>query len=134
MKRWLGWTMVLGLGGALATGCVSRQEDGAKQMGPPYTPLQEKYKSPSASEAESRQVGTEGTGGGGTEGITTDHWQDHPAAGENANTAQGPYILSQPQVVPRERRAAPLGVGGGIDSARQMANDQLESSREAESH
>jgi hypothetical protein len=131
MKRWLGWTMVLGLGGALATGCVSRQEDGAKQMGPPNTPLQEKYKSPSGTEAESRQVGTGGAGG---EGVTPDHWQDHPAGGENANTAQGPFILSQPQSVPRERRAAPLGVGGGIDTARKMASDQLEAGQKAESH
>ncbi len=131
MKRWLGWTMVLGLGGALATGCVSRQEDGSKQMGPPYTPLQEKYKSPSGTEAESRQVGTGGAGG---EGLTPDHWQDHPAGGENANTAQGPFILSQPQPVPRERRAAPLGVGAGTDTARKMASDQLEAGQKAESH
>jgi len=132
MKRWLGWTMVVGLGGALATGCVSRQDDGAKQMGPPYTPLQEKYKSPSASEGESRQVGT---GGAGSEGATTpDHWQDHPAGGENANTASGPFILSQPQPVPRERRDAPLGVGSGPDTARKMASDQLKAGQKGESH
>lgn len=123
MKRWLGWTMVLGLGGALATGCVSRQEDSAKQMGHPNTPLQEKYKSPSGSEAESRQPGT---GGAGNEGLTTpDPWQD--------NSAQAPYILSQPQPVPRERRAAPLGVGGGPDHARKMASDQLKAGQKAES-
>jgi hypothetical protein len=77
MKRWLGWTVVLGLGGALATGCVAREE------------------------------------------------QD-TAARED----QGPYTLSQPQPVPRERRPAPLGVGSGMDSARKMAMDQLKSYEE----
>lgn len=54
MKRWLGWMAVLGLGGALVTGCASQQED-----------------------------------------------------------------------LPKERRSAPLGVGGGPDVARKMAQDQL---------
>ena len=71
MKRWLGWTIALGLGGALATGCVSRQEEGAKQVGTPS-------------------------------------------------------MSSAPQPLPRERRPAPLGVGGGPDNARRMAMEQLE--------
>jgi hypothetical protein len=107
MKRALGWTMVLGLGAALATGCVSRQEEGAKQVGRPDTPIQQKYKSPSASEAES------GMGGSGA---------------ENPNPADtGAYTFSPPQPVPRERRPAPLGVGAGTDSARTMALEQLKS-------
>ncbi|MCY1082052.1 hypothetical protein [Archangium lansingense] len=83
MKRWLGWTMVLGLGGALATGCASRQE------------------------------GT-GTGGSGDQGVSM-------AVRENL----GPYKISAPQEVPRERRNAPLGVGAGPDNARRMALEQL---------
>ncbi|QRN98721.1 hypothetical protein JRI60_06725 [Archangium violaceum] len=118
MKRWLGWTVVLGLGGALAAGCVQNQEQGAKVMGPPYTPEQQKYKSPPGSDAESPQ------GGSGSAGLSTgDRWQTHPDSA--AREDQGPYMLSQPQPVPRERRAAPLGVGSGTDSARKMAMDQL---------
>jgi hypothetical protein len=118
MKRWLGWTVVLGLGGALAAGCVQNQEQGAKVMGPPYTPEQQKYKSPPGSDAEGPQ------GGSGNAGLSTgDQWQTHPDSA--AREDEGPYMLSQPQPVPRERRAAPLGVGSGTDSARKMAMDQL---------
>jgi hypothetical protein len=55
--------------------------------------------------------------------------QDHPSDfnREDANRAGGPYLFGQPQQVPRERRPAPLGVGGGMDSARKMAQDQLKS-------
>jgi hypothetical protein len=78
MKRWLGWTIILGLGGALATGCASREKQEAKQENPPY-------------------------------------------------------LFNERQPVPRERRPAPLGVGPGVDSARQMAMDQLESNPPSES-
>jgi hypothetical protein len=119
MKRWWGWTVVLGVGGALATGCVSRQEEGAQQVGNPYTPIQQKYKSPSASEAES------GQGGSGEEGLgMPEDWQNHPSRGHE--DSQGPYLIGRPQEVPRERRAAPLGVGAGPDVARKMASDQLQ--------
>jgi hypothetical protein len=120
MKRWLGWTVVLGLGGVLATGCVSRQEEGAQQMGKPYTPIQQKYKSPSASEAES------GQGGSGEQGLAMpDDWQNHPSQGDEDEGSKGPYQIGRRQDVPPERRAAPLGVGGGPDVARKMAGDQL---------
>jgi hypothetical protein len=127
MKRALGWMMALGMGAALATGCVSRQEEGAKQVGMPYTPIQQKYKSPSASEAESGTGGAGGQTQSADQLATTDNWQDHPSDfnRENANRSGGPYLLSQPQLVPRERRPAPLGVGAGVDSARQMAQEQL---------
>ncbi len=120
MRRGLGWTLVLGLGGALAVGCVSRQEEGAQQVGRPHTPLQQKYKSPAASEAE-----TGGTGGSANpEGLAMpEPWQRRPE--NSAQEDQGPYKLSSPQAIPRERRPAPLGVGGGPDNARQMAIEQL---------
>jgi hypothetical protein len=129
MKRALGWMMALGLGGALATGCVSRQEEGAKQVGPPHTPIQQKYKSPSASEAESGTGGAGGQSQSDDQLAIPDNWQDHPSDfnRENANNSDGPYLLSQPQPVPPERRPAPLGVGAGVDSARKMAQDQLKS-------
>lgn len=111
MKRWLGWTLVLGLGGALATGCVSRQTENAQQVGRPYTPEQQKYQSPSASESQS------GQGGSGLP--MPEHWQGRES--ENA----GPYQPSQPQPIPRERRPAPLGVGAGPDNARRLALEQL---------
>jgi hypothetical protein len=125
MKRWLGWTMVLGLGGALATGCVSRQDENAQQVSKPYEPIQQKYKSPSASEAQSGPVGGSGQGGsGGQQGIAMpEPWRDHP---DNVTRLErGPYLVNERQPVPRERRAAPLGVGGGPDNARKMAQDQL---------
>jgi hypothetical protein len=109
MKRWLGWTLFLGLGGALATGCVSRQTEDAQQVGRPYTPEQQKYKAPTASESQS---GLEaGQGGSGN-------------AGRKSEGA-GPYQPSQPQPIPRERRPAPLGVGAGPDNARKLAMEQL---------
>lgn len=124
MKRWLGWTMVLGLGGALATGCVSRQEEGAQQVSKPYTPIQQKYKSPSASEAQN-MGGTGGAGGTGERGVAMpEPWQDHPSS--VTRFEPGPYQPDSPQPIPRERRAAPLGVGGGPDNARKLAQDQLE--------
>jgi hypothetical protein len=127
MKRWLGWTVVLGLGGALATGCVQNQEQGAKETGMPYTPIQQKYKSPPGSAAESAQ------GGSGTAGLAMpDRWQPHPDTA--AREDQGPYMLSQPQPVPRERRSAPLGVGSGTDSARKMAMDQLKTQEQQKEH
>jgi hypothetical protein len=123
MKRWLGWTMVLGLGGALATGCVSRQEEGAQQASKPYTPIQQKHKSPAASEAENLG-GTGGAGGTGERGVAMpEPWKRRPDT--SAREDQGPYQLSTPQAVPRERRAAPLGVGSGPDNARKMAQEQL---------
>ncbi|MFL5356548.1 hypothetical protein [Archangium sp.] len=123
MKRWLGWTLVLGLGGALATGCVSRQTEDAQQVGRPYTPIQQKYKPPSASEAQS---GLESQGGQGGSGLTMpERWQGHPDTARRESEGAGPYQLSQPQPVPRERRPAPLGVGAGPDNARKLAMDQL---------
>ncbi len=127
MKRWLGWTVVLGLGGALATGCVSRQEEGAQQASKPYEPINQKYKSPSASEAQDQTGGTGGGGVGGSGGqqgvAMPEPWQRRPE--NSAQEDQGPYKLSSPQAIPRERRPAPLGVGGGPDNARQMAIEQL---------
>jgi hypothetical protein len=121
MKRWLGWTMVLGLGGALATGCVSRQEEGAKQASKPYEPINQKYKSPAASEAEDSSGGT---GGGGDQGVAMpEPWKRRPDS--SAREDEGPYKLSAPQPLPRERRPAPLGVGGGPDNARRLALEQL---------
>ncbi len=123
MKRGLGWMIVLGVGGALATGCVSRQEEDAQQVGRPYTPIQQKYKSPSGSEAE-----TSGQGGSGAQGLEMpEAWREHPAQGDDEirRNNQGPYLMNEPQAVPRERRPAPLGVGSGTDSARKMAIDQL---------
>jgi hypothetical protein len=121
MKRWLGWTMVLGLGGALATGCVSRQEEGAQQVSKPYEPINQKYKSPAASEAQNSSVGT---GGSGEQGVAMpENWKKRPD--NSAREDQGPYMLSTPQAIPRERRPAPLGVGGGPDNARKLAQDQL---------
>ncbi|HEX8438070.1 hypothetical protein [Archangium sp.] len=129
MKRALGWTIVLGMGAALATGCVSRQEEGAKQVGAPYTPIQQKYKSPSASEAESGMGGS-GQSQSSDQLAMPDHWQDHPADSNRENSNRdnaGVYTLSRPQAVPKERQSAPLGVGGGVDSARTMAREQLKS-------
>ncbi|PTL81348.1 hypothetical protein [Vitiosangium sp. GDMCC 1.1324] len=125
MKRWFGWTIVLGLGGALATGCVSRETENAKQVGRPSTPIQEKYKSPSASEAQSGGEALGGQGGSGGAGLTTpEHWQGHPDS--SSRESEGPpYILSAPRWVPPERRPAPLGVGSGPDNARKQALDQL---------
>jgi type IV secretory pathway TrbL component len=125
MKRWLGWTMVLGLGGALATGCVSRQEEGAQQASKPYDPINQKHKSPAASEAEN-VGGTSGTGGAGTgeQGVAMpEPWKRRPD--NSAQEDRGPYQLSTPQAVPRERRPAPFGVGAGPDNARKMAQEQL---------
>ncbi|WNG61288.1 hypothetical protein F0U59_46195 [Archangium gephyra] len=123
MKRWVGWTIVLGLGGALATGCVSRQEENAQQVSKPYEPINQKYKSPSASEAENTSGGT---GGAGDQGVAMpENWREHPASMDSED--QGPYQLGGPQPVPRERRPAPLGVGGGPDNARRLAQEQLKS-------
>lgn len=122
MKRGFGWMTLLGLGGALVTGCVSRQTEDAKQVGRPYTPIQQKYKSPSASEAQS---GGEALGGQGGSGLTMpESWQEHPDTA-NRESAGPPYMLSTQQSVPRERRPAPLGVGSGPDNARRQALDQL---------
>ncbi|HYO67056.1 MAG TPA: hypothetical protein VEU33_13345 [Archangium sp.] len=126
MKRWVGWTIVLGLGGALATGCVSRQEEGAQQASKPYDPINQKHKSPAASEAENLG-GTGGAGGAastGEQGVAMpENWRDHPSASGSDNV--GPYQFGRPQPIPRERRPAPLGVGGGPDNARRMAQEQL---------
>ncbi|HEX5753780.1 MAG TPA: hypothetical protein VFZ09_46760 [Archangium sp.] len=126
MKRWMGWTIVLGLGGALATGCVSRQEENAQQASKPYEPINQKNKSPSASEAES-SGGTGGAGGAGSTGergvAMPENWRDHPASMDRED--QGPYLFGGPQTVPRERRPAPFGVGGGPDNARKQAEEQL---------
>lgn len=122
MKRWLGWTLVLGLGGALATGCVSRQTEDAQQVGRPYTPERQKYQSPSASEAQSGLESQGGQGGSGSSGLTMpERWQ---GAGRESAGA-GPYQPSQPQPIPRERQPAPLGVGAGPDNARRLAMEQL---------
>ncbi|HYO54757.1 hypothetical protein [Archangium sp.] len=128
MKRWLGWTIVLGLGGALAAGCVSRQEEDAQQVSKPYEPIQQKYKSPSASEAQSGPVGGSGQGGAGDQGVAMpEPWREHPAQGDDEiPNDRGPFVMDGQQTVPRERRDAPLGVGGGPDTARKMAGDQLE--------
>ncbi|WNG40375.1 hypothetical protein F0U61_46825 [Archangium violaceum] len=125
MKRWLEWTMVLGVGGALAVGCVSRQTEDGQQVGKPYTPIQQKYKSPSASESQSGQES--GTGGAGSGLATPDNWQEQHTYGESreGEGQGGPYLSNRPQEIPRERRNAPLGVGGGPDNARKMAMDQL---------
>ncbi len=121
MKRWVEWTIVLGLGGALATGCVSRQEENAKQVSKPYEPINQKYKSPSASEAEN--LG--GTGGAGDQGVAMpENWRKHPASVGRED--QGPYQFGGPQPVPSARRPAPFGVGGGPDNARRLAQEQLE--------
>lgn len=128
MKRWLGWTLVLGLGGTLATGCVSRQTEDAQQVGRPYTPEQQKYKSPSASESQSGLESQSGQGGSGNSGLTMpERWQGHPETSGRESEGAGPYLLSQPQPIPRERRPAPLGVGPSPDNARKQAIEQLKS-------
>ncbi len=125
MKRWFGWTIILGLGGALAMGCVSRQTEDAQQVSKPYTPIQQKYKSPSASESQSGMEA--GQGGSGSQGLTMpENWKEQHTYGASRE-GDGPYQLNQSQPVPRERRGAPLGVGGGPDNARKQAMDQLKS-------
>lgn len=128
MKRWVGWMMVAGLGSALTVGCVSRQTEDAQQVGRPYTPLHQKSQTPSTSEAQSGAEAQTGQGGSGGAGMPMpEHWQAHPDTAAAEREAQGPYLLSQPQPVPRVRRPAPLGVGSGTDSARRMAIEQLKS-------
>ncbi|MFY0581529.1 hypothetical protein ACN28S_51240 [Cystobacter fuscus] len=96
---------------------------GSKQSGRFNEPVHQKYQSPAASEAESGQGGSGGAGAG----VALDKgWKDHPANEDsNQGYERGPYVIDQPQAVPRERRAAPFGVGSGTDSARRMAQDQL---------
>lgn len=119
MKRWLGWTLVLGLGGALATGCSPRSTEDAQQVGKPSTPIQQKNRPPSAPAAEP------GVGGSGSQGLQTpQQWKVHSDV-SRSDTGAGTYLPNQPQPVPRERRPAPLGVGGGPDNARRLAIEQL---------
>ncbi|HEX8538740.1 MAG TPA: hypothetical protein VF664_14820 [Cystobacter sp.] len=121
MSRWMGWMLAVGVGGALMAGCNG--PEASKQSGRFNEPVHQKYQSPAASEAESGQGGSGGAGGG----VALDKgWKDHPANEDsNQGYKRGPYVIDQPQAVPRERRPGPLGVGSGTDSSRKMAQDQL---------
>ena len=120
MKRGLGWLVAVGLGGALFAGCMEQPQN---QSGRFNEPIKQKYQSPAASES------SVGTGGSGlANGVYVERNLGEGTGDERQTRSveeQGPYSISRPQPLPRERGTAPLGVGAGRDSSGQAAREQL---------
>ena len=121
MRHGLGWMLALGLGGALVAGCRQGQE--SQQVGRFNEPIHQKYQSPAGAASDTAQ------GGSGEAGVKMDEgWEKHESkTPEGSEHTPGPYATHRAQPLPRERQDAPLGVGAGTDTARKMAQDQLES-------
>ena len=123
MARGLGWMLAVGVGGALVTGCLQSQE--SSQAGRFNEPIHQKSQSPAGAAADT------GQGGSGDEGVKLDKgWEKHSSrdgSGDKAVEGAGPYAIDRPQPIPTSRRAAPLGVGPGVDSSREMTEKQLKS-------